>query len=404
MATSPAPKGLPEGHASLFFASAAAPPASSSSRPRGIPLESFLAVMHEVRRGSEYDLVEASHVCTGWRKAIVECGQLWSELEGVDVTSFTAVERVRAVSSRARDHLRRLTLHFDAEDPMMCTTMAIVLKQIFREVSRHGARGLEELVVDLESAQDLMEDLEPAYACVVLAAQFSEFSAVNLKTLRIVTSLNRYPAGAPFFFALPQLDKLVLTSSPTDPYDDARLPDFFSTSASLEAAQLTSCSLRTLILSGTSLMDSTFPDFPQLRTLKLFKVRVSNLYGLLVKAPRLETLWLRQVQTDPANRFLPAPADGGVKDVPPPLEWVLVFHAIASTAETDLIDALPVDSLRSATFASPARRRSCGSRRRRRPRILSSSQPGSRRSTSASSATLISPTTKTGDRTLRPQA
>ncbi|BGP51198.1 hypothetical protein JCM10450v2_007127 [Rhodotorula kratochvilovae] len=329
MATAPQLAGLPEGYASLYFASAAPLPVHSTAGSRGIPLETFLLVMRHVRDGSERDLVQASHVCAGWRRAILGCGQLWRDLEDVAVADLNALDRVRAISSRAQDHLRTLALEFDLGDEMlMLSTVTVVLKQILREVSTNGARGLRELKVDLMGLR-YADDLEPAYACIVLAAQpfqFAEFSAVKLRTLRILSTVDRYPAGAPFYFALPQLDKLVLTSSPTEPYGDARLPDFFSTTASLESAQITTCALTTLILSGVCLMDSMLPEFPNLRTFKLFKVRVCNLYGLLVKATQLETLWLRTVQSDPANRFLPPAADGGLKDVPPPLELPALRH------------------------------------------------------------------------------
>ncbi|GAA5940511.1 hypothetical protein JCM3775_004816 [Rhodotorula graminis] len=318
---------LPEGYASLFFAAAAPPPGKNAiARARGVPLETFIAIMHFVRDGSERDLVRATHVCTGWRRAIVECGHLWSDLDQVNVVDTVTVERVRVVAARAKDHLRRLALTFDVEDdPSLCLTIAVVVKQIFREVSRCGARGLEELTVDLRPIFHLLEDLEPAYNVVVLAVQFAEFSAVNLRTLKIFTALDRFPSGAPFLSSLPDLDKMVITSALNDPYGEMRLPDFFSIMP-LESAQLTSCALTRLVLRGTSLMDSTFPDFPALREVKLLSVRICNLYGLLVRAPAIQTLWLRSVQTDPANRFLPPAPGGGPKDVPAPLELPALRH------------------------------------------------------------------------------
>jgi len=350
-------QGLPEGYAFLFFAAAAPPPSKHAvTHSRGVPLETFIAVMHLVRDGSERDLVQATHVCAGWRRAILECGQLWSDLDQVNVVDYATVDRVRAVASRAKDNLRRIVLTFDVVDDLsLCTTIAIVVKQIFREVSRSGARGLKELVVDMRPLVHLMEDLEPAYNVVVLAVHFAEFSAVNLRTLKVLTPLDRFPTGAPFFFSLPDLDKLVVTSSPGEPYGDARLPDFFSTSASLGGAQLTSCALTRLVLRGTSLMDSTFPSFPQLRDVKFFSVRVCNLYGLLTSAPRIERLWLRGVQTDPANRFLPPTPGGGNKDVPPPLECVLLSLSFSAllTAPADTGSR----SLQAPRPASPVHRR-----------------------------------------------
>jgi hypothetical protein len=71
-------------------------------------------------------------------------------------------------------------------------------------------------------------------------------------------------------------------------------------------------------------MDSVFPDFPQLNTIKFWRVRCSNLLGLLkMCAATLEVLWLRAVTTDAAVRYLPPAKDGsGVKDLPEPLECV----------------------------------------------------------------------------------
>lgn len=196
--------------------------------------------------------------------------------------------------------------------------------------------------------------------------QFAEFSAVNLRELSILTSLDRFPAGAPFLFALPQLRKLVLTSQQYEPPGDARLPDFFSTTASIESAQITSSSLTSLVLSGAqpqpimhpllhlltrgqtpgvSLMDSTFPSFAQVEIIKLYRVRVSNLYGLLVKcSSTLKTLWLRGIHADSANRFLPPVADSGLKDGPPTLDMPALQHVQLAGSPTPILWLAPTQT------------------------------------------------------------
>lgn len=51
------------------------------------------------------------------------------------------------------------------------STLPVVCKQILREVSRlDGARALVELELDLRSMR-YCDDVEPLFACIVLAAQ-----------------------------------------------------------------------------------------------------------------------------------------------------------------------------------------------------------------------------------------
>ncbi|GAA5853136.1 hypothetical protein JCM8547_000214 [Rhodosporidiobolus lusitaniae] len=345
-----------EGHANLFFVSLAPPPPSDLGDPPppsplfgkpqrltygGVPLEVFLQIMHRVRSdepnsedddegdegdegsGGELDLIRASHVCLGWRRAILGCGRLWTELEGVKVASFGGVERVRAVAERSKGNLRTLTLSFACDSEMGLSALPVVsmLRQILREVStRDSARKLKVLKLDLKPFR-YAEDIEAPFNCIVVAAQFAEFSAVNLTTFHISSYLDRFPSGAPFFFALPSLRNLSLSSQQYDPPPDSRLPDFFQTLATIEGAQVSAVRLTSLKLCGTSLMDGNYPSLPNLRKLQLCSVKCSNLYGLLSKcAGTLELLKLLGVSADPSNRFLPPPPVGGTKDLPPVLE------------------------------------------------------------------------------------
>lgn len=84
------------------------------------------------------------------------------------------------------------------------------------------------------------------------SSQFLEFSAINIKRLIITTSLKRFPAGAPFFAAMPTLEQLTLTSLSEEPYADSRLPEFFSTAATIQETQITTSALHELTLSGQS--------------------------------------------------------------------------------------------------------------------------------------------------------
>ncbi|GAA5962975.1 hypothetical protein JCM21900_004329 [Sporobolomyces salmonicolor] len=174
-----------EGHTSLLFSASFSPHVSTASLSRGgLPQETFLHVMAYLDEGK---LVRCSHVCSNWRKAIVECKALWTELDGVKVAHFEAPDR---------GGLRTLTLCFDGDDDLLVGELqaAITLRQILREITvLDGARNLRYLELDLLPFRRY-RDQAPAYDCV-----FAEFSAVNLETLKILTPLDRFPAGAPFF-------------------------------------------------------------------------------------------------------------------------------------------------------------------------------------------------------------
>ncbi|BGP27269.1 hypothetical protein JCM10295v2_006233 [Rhodotorula toruloides] len=306
----------PEGYAGHFFAfiqpEDASSPTFASWGKSGVPLDVFLQIMHEVKEESETDLVWASHVCKGWRKAILGCEHLWGELEDVEAGSLFALDRVRGFAERSKGNLRTLSITFDAGlQDLHISTVPIIVKQVLQEVAkRDGGKSLTEFELDLRGLR-YHDDIEPIYAAIVLAAQFAEFSAVrSLKTFKIYSTVDRFPAGAPFFFALPGVEYLVLTSEPYELPGDARLPDFFSASATLQNSQISSCALKKLVLSGVSLLDSVFPDFPHLSVIKMWMC-----------APTLEVLWLRDVTTDAAVRYLPSAKDGsGVKDLPEPLD------------------------------------------------------------------------------------
>lgn len=137
-------------------------------------------------------------------------------------------------------------------------------------------------------AYGAIDIIEPAYQLIQLLAHFAEHSAVNLEQLSIMSELPRFPSGAPFFAAMPGLQKLRLTSISEEPFGDARLPEFLSAPTSLADYQVSSCALRSLTLSGafrdflecilrnkradrrsragTSLMDCVFPALPEVRS------------------------------------------------------------------------------------------------------------------------------------------
>lgn len=87
-------QGMHEGYLGLYFV--------STTGGKGLPLELFLGVMRHVRIESEIDLIRASHVCTGWRKATVECADLWNDLDKVCIGSAKDLERLRAFATRSK--------------------------------------------------------------------------------------------------------------------------------------------------------------------------------------------------------------------------------------------------------------------------------------------------------------
>ncbi|GAA5900072.1 hypothetical protein JCM6882_002606 [Rhodosporidiobolus microsporus] len=386
---------LREGHGGLFFRCVNSAEGGEEEHRLGalggVPVEVFLCVMSFVREagerlddeedddggggsdsddeegggegggrkvpyGGEPALVRASQVCVGWRKAVLGCGKLWDELREVRGASFAAVERVRAVAGRSKGSLRHLSVTYktSGDIPLTALPVVVMLKQIFREVSTlDGARNLRELEINLKPFK-FCEDAEVPFNLIVLAVQFAEFSAVNLQTLRVLSHVDRYPSGAPFFFALPSLHKLVLSSASYDPPPESRLPDFFQTASTIEAAQVSACQLQVLVLSGSSLMDGNYASFPRLRVIKLYEVKCSNLYGLLSKcAATLETLWLRRVTADPSNRFLPPAANGGVKDLPPVLELPRLNDVSLAGALTPMLWVAPTQNTSHFIVSSP---------------------------------------------------
>ncbi|GAA5984424.1 hypothetical protein JCM10908_003341 [Rhodotorula pacifica] len=303
-----------EGYAGLFF--------TAVTGGKGLPLELFLAIMRLVRAHSETDLVHASHVCPAWRKAILECPDLWDELVEVELGFDNERVRLCTTASRAKGFLRKLGISFEADaferDP---ASAALTLRDTFREISqRDGARRLQILSVDLRDLR-VLGDPEVVLACLVQTVNFAELASVRLESLKLVTDTARFPAGAPFFAALPSLKKLLLVSRQYASAD-GRLPDFFSQVAPASSTPAYSSMLTRLTLQGVSLADSVLPQFPHLKDIQLCYVQCCNLLGLMTScAKTLEALWLFAVEADPANRYLPPAQDAaGQKDVPGVLE------------------------------------------------------------------------------------
>ena len=258
-----------EGFGGLFF--------TPVTNGRGLPLELFLAVMRHVRVASESDLVYASHVCPAWRKAILDCPDLWDELKDVDIGAAREHVRLCTTAIRARvstesswatgdsmdadclrggrlqGFLRELGLSIDCvffDDDSPAATVA--LRDAFREISqRDGARRLRTLKVDLSNMRGALGDPDVPLACVVQTVNFAEFASVRLKTLKIVTAADRFPAGAPFFAALPDLEELLLVSR-AHITGDGRLPDFFNQVAPANPTPSYGSMLTKLKLEGAS--------------------------------------------------------------------------------------------------------------------------------------------------------
>lgn len=138
---------------------------------------------------------------------------------------------------------------------------------MFHEISRlDGARSLTKLELDLRPYRH-EDDLDPAFRLIALTCQFAEFSAVNLKEFKLITCLPRFPSGAPFWFSITSLKKVVVTCRDSD--DGRVLPDFFSTVKAVSATQLSTSCLEKILFVDTSLTDVTYPTFTHLTTLRL---------------------------------------------------------------------------------------------------------------------------------------
>ncbi|GAA6008125.1 hypothetical protein JCM11491_001894 [Sporobolomyces phaffii] len=343
----------PEGHASRFFRFGG----DESSPPRpGIPVEAFLAVADHL---SEADLVQASHVCSNWRKALLSCSRLWTDLGGVNVASMTTLDRVRAFVSRSKGKLRRLAFDFAPQGDLELSMVPVLplLRQMFHEISRlDGARALRYLTLDLQAYRN-EDDVSPAYKAIALAVQFAEFSAVNLTEFHLVSVLPRFPAGAPFWFSLPSLKKISISCR--GPENGTSLPDFFSTRNAVAQTQSLTSSLRSIFFVNTSLQDVTYPTFTHLTRLKLYEMNVLNLYGLLSKcAATLEILELRQTSSDSPSKYLvnstPNTANAANKDAPPVLSLPSLEKVQICGIATPLLWLAPSDAKSSFMCDTPS--------------------------------------------------
>lgn len=154
---------------------------------------------------------------------------------------------------RHQGFLRELGLSIDCvffdDDPPAAT---LALRDAFREISqRDGARRLRTLKVDLGNLRSALGDPDVPLACVVSTVNFAELASVRLKTLKIVTDADRFPAGAPFFAALPDLEELLLVSR-SNISGDGRLPDFFNQVAPANPTPSYGSMLTKLKLEGAS--------------------------------------------------------------------------------------------------------------------------------------------------------
>ena len=305
----------PEGHSSLFFTSRSSP--NSLSPPSGLPVESFLNVMEFL---DELDLVRCSHICVNWRKAILGCSKLWTELSEVKIASMNSLDRVRAVASRSNVSRMRISPspcwgfaaksradlsirdddreNFDSStsistlmesliypcyqsslyfvkyvdmhrcrDQIDTDRFRAILVQIFHEISKlDGARSLLKLVLDLTPYRHV-DDLEPAYKIIALAVQFAEFSAVSLREFRLSSVLPQFPSGGILWFAMPSLEKLFVSCRGAP--SGMQLPDIFSTSNAVSSTQTSTSTLKSIHFVGTNLNDVTYPTFNRLTSLKL---------------------------------------------------------------------------------------------------------------------------------------
>jgi hypothetical protein len=155
------------------------------------------------------------------------------------------------------------------------------------------------------------------YDCIALLVAFLSFVAPGVSTLKITSTLEPFPGGAPFWKALPNLHRVVLTAISTFPEEPSQgeLPAFFDqthhgpatsllesiclqgTSSSYHISRLTY--LPMTITLGSILFAEQFPSFPRLTSLSLSDVDVSHLHCLLTQAPNLVVLRLHNVSAGP---------------------------------------------------------------------------------------------------------
>jgi hypothetical protein len=128
-----------------------------------------------------------------------------------------------------------------------------------------------------------------------------EYSAVHLKTLNVISLLPRYTLS-PIFASTPSVKSLTMLSRHESDVQ-ARLPDFFSDSAQ---NQMATSDLQSLTLVNSRILDTQFPRFPSLHSIRLYSIHLPNLYTLLERcAGSLETLVMRGVSTPTFNEVLP---------------------------------------------------------------------------------------------------
>ncbi|BGP57849.1 hypothetical protein JCM8202v2_005498 [Rhodotorula sphaerocarpa] len=309
----------PEGFAGLFFVAA--------SGGKGLPLELFLNVMRHVRDESQAALIQAGQVCSTWRRATHHSCELWTSLGTVRLGAEADMQRLREIASRAEGCLRGVELACDPDELDDSAAALMAIKEAFREISkRDGARRIRGLKVDL-SLLGTLNDTEMALACLVHAVNFAELAAVRLRHLEVRTQEDRFPVGMPIFGALPDLDELVVTSSP-HAVPGNRPPDFFQQVSTTKSVAPVEC---------------------------------CNLYGLLRNASNtLQKLWLFDVRADPASRHLTAASSAaGEKDWPLKLELPALSDLRVAGAQTPSLWVHPLPTSSGFSIAAPAVQKIC---------------------------------------------
>lgn len=148
--------------------------------------------------------------------------------------------------------MRGVELACDPDELDDSAAALMAIKEAFREISkRDGARRIRSLKVDLILLGTL-DDTEMALACLVHAVNFAELAAVRLRHLEVRTQEDRFPVGMPIFGALPDLDELVVTSSP-HAVPGNRLPDFFQQVSTTKSVAPYASNLTCLKLQGNLL-------------------------------------------------------------------------------------------------------------------------------------------------------
>ncbi|KAK4052722.1 hypothetical protein OIV83_002009 [Microbotryomycetes sp. JL201] len=252
---------------------------------RKVPLEIFIRIAELVTepdvngRIDEAYTIDLTHVCTAWRKVLLDCPQIWSKLELAIGGDYSPCAKAEAWASRAKSLLRDISFFVWGTTPLC----------------------------DNDDYDDLDADHVDDFDL------FVELSTLHLDTFSLIArDLIRLPAAA-LIANMPSIAHLDAKTLPQAVEGGLFLPAFFQ--QTLPTAM--SPALRQLELTGLSLEAFQFPTFSHLASVTFTQVHVPNLFGFLKScASTLVDLVLSKITTSPPSNFLPNELIPDQKDLP----------------------------------------------------------------------------------------